>query len=558
MPQFARFSISTPSRHPANQAGYDSDHHRYRPDYVIPPFWVLKLAFTPEGLLEPSEGKITLPPQIASYRWTVQQVGGPFSATIDRTPSPLLTTEVRVPESGEYEITLQVNLTDGNRETSIRNYRLRDFLIVGIGDSFASGQGNPDVPAIAAPDQQVICKATSLAILATRTDEFLTGFAQALADGGKDLIEYLPFVGAIVVAELNGVGDTLGYIDETIDYLKDTVVSVGRDVEAAFVEGVEEIFGFGDSGGDPGPQPARWQEKNAYRSYRSGQSLAAGEIERQDAFAADRITFLSFARTGSEIQSGLLGPRTMDEVLGENGVAIDGWTQNRGQIAEASETVGNRPIDALIISIGINDVGFSKLVTNSILYASGQKRKQRIRGASNKVTTTYPGDLAQLKAAIENHLHPRHVFITEYPIGIFKEIADGTPPCGVLGSVVPNPGTVFSEGLNLDQSDAIDLGEVGALLNNTIRKKADEFGWALIDGIERGFDGFGYCAKKSFFVSAEESCLNQGDFEGMLHPNRLGHATTRDCIAVALRRTLFPAHWLEPVLHVVMVQALTA
>jgi hypothetical protein len=122
-----------------------------------------------------------------------------------------------------------------------------------------------------------------------------------------------------------------------------------------------------------------------------------------------------------------------------------------------------------------------------------------------------------------------------------------------LGSFVPNPATGLAlRGLNLDQSDAIDYGQVGKLLNEKIREKADEFGWVLVDGIEKGFDGHGYCAKRSFFVSAQESCLNQGDFEGMLHPNKSGHAVTRDRIAQALREHLFAQEWLEPVLQVMM------
>ena len=85
----------------------------------------------------------------------MDQVGGPFSETIPKTRgtfAPILA--VSVPSPGEYEITLTVNLVDGRTpESHSRLYHLRDFLIVGIGDSFASGQGNPDVLAVPAPDQ---------------------------------------------------------------------------------------------------------------------------------------------------------------------------------------------------------------------------------------------------------------------------------------------------------------------------------------------------------------------------------------------------------------------
>jgi hypothetical protein len=147
-------------------------------------------------------------------------------------------------------------------------------------------------------------------------------------------------------------------------------------------------------------------------------------------------------------------------------------------------------------------------------------------------------------------LNPGRVFITEYPIGIFKEIAEGAEPCGVLGSTVPNPGTL--EGLDLDGSDAIDLGNLGILLNAMLREKARSFGWAYVDGIEHAFDGHGYCSNRPYFVSAEESCLNQGDFEGMLHPNASGHKATGECIAQALLRGLVDRAWLGPAMHMTM------
>ena len=301
--------------------------------------------------------------------------------------------------------------------------------------------------------------------------------------------------------------------------------------------------------------PRAWQEPLAYRSYRAGASLAAAEIEREDAFGADRTTFLSFARTGAEIERGLLGPRTVDEVLGDSNVPIDSWTGNRGQVEEAVDTIGNRRIDVLIVTIGINDLGFSGLVTRAILKASGQKRSERIRGAKNRIANEYPAALGRLKEEIDRALDPRHVVICEYPVNIFKEIADElVEPCGILGTTyVPNPatGTEF-EGLDLDGPDARDFGEVGLLLNRTISQKAGEFGWTVVDGIVRDFDGHGYCASESYFVSAEESCLNQADFEGMLHPNAAGHGATRDRIASVLRDKLQSPDWLEPALHVLM------
>jgi hypothetical protein len=64
------------------------------------------------------------------------------------------------------------------RRTSSRRYTLRDLLVVGIGDSFASGQGNPDAPAVRAPDEKAICKVTSLALFARRVEDAVTAFVE--------------------------------------------------------------------------------------------------------------------------------------------------------------------------------------------------------------------------------------------------------------------------------------------------------------------------------------------------------------------------------------------
>lgn len=556
------FSISTPSRHPANQSGYDPDprNPHYRADYVNPAFWILNLQAIPLDLGESANGEALIPPHIASFQWTVNHVAGFFSKTITKEHSPaMMNTAVQVPQPGEYEITLQVNLTKGEPEIHTQNYRLRDLLIVGIGDSFASGQGNPDVPAIPSLDEQVVCKLTTIALALTKVTEAIKNFITSLRKETKEKIEdYLPFMGKMVVAQMTAVEDIVGFVKGKIENLNDAVVAVPKGVGGAVVEGAEEVaswFGFGDGGESDEIRSRRagWQEPNAYRSYRSGQSLAARQIETDTPFGADRITFLSFARSGSEIDDGLLGPRTVDPdlLLTEfDNLSLDGWTKNRGQIQEAKDTVQNRRIDALIITIGVNDLGFTTLLKKSLLWTSGERRTQRIKGVERRLDQEFPLELENLKNAINSQLGPRKVFITEYPVGIFKEL-ETQKPCGILGSFsIEN---VFA-GFDVDKSDAKAMGELGRLLNKKIRAKADEFGWVFVDGIQQGFDGHGYCSSRPYFVSAEESCRNQGDFEGTLHPNKLGHEVTRDCIARALKRELLAPeeNWLEPILHVMM------
>jgi lysophospholipase L1-like esterase len=554
-----KFSISTPSRHPANQNGYDATTHRYRSDYVNPKFWTLNLDAS-VGFPKQGFGSNRVPFNVVSYQWTVSRVGGTFSRTIvkHRSDEEMWKVEVQLPNPGTYEVTLQVNLINNQKEITTRRYRLRDFLIVSVGDSFAAGQGNPDVPAIPSPDERLLCEATSISLIISAVQEEIRNFLQKLEGEGKEKIEeYLPYLGKVIVAAIDGVEDIAGYIKKGAVAITGLFVEAAKDLGEAFLN----VIGIGDSEVVI-PRPARWQEPNAYRSYRSGHSLAARQIETENEFGADRITFLSFARSGSEIDDGLLGPRTVRVKGFSETLAIDDWIGNRGQVEEVRDTIGNRSIDALIITIGGNDVGFANALTDFVKndFLSVDTREERdeiVREAEIKLTQSLPQDFDQLNQAIVTQLGPRTVLITEYPTGLFtkldanSEVKDGGP-CGLFAT---------SLNVDLDVDDGRVVRTLGNSLNELILAKADQFEWQYVDRIKQAFDGHGYCAEDSFFVSAEESCLSQGDFEGTMHPNKKGHRITRDQLARVLRNELgirevpqiaTDSTWLEPVLSIMM------
>jgi len=577
-------AISTPSRHPANQKGYNSLLHRYNPEYVNPPSWEIIVSVFFSGLGETEEGHPGIPPEVKSIEWHIKQKQGTFEKILSKNPSSsMFRTKVQIPAPGEYEITLQVKNNDESVDRVERNFRLRDFLIVSIGDSFSSGEGNPDVPAVPSSDQKLFCKTTTPTMAITKLKSFLVGYISemknALGVGLSTIASRLPLAGNALSLGITTSFQMAGFIANFTKQLANVAIDFLHTAEGAITEGVEEVagfFGIGDGGesDEVAPHPAIWQEPLAHRSYRSGHSLAARQLERQDAFSADRITFLTFARSGSDIPNGLLGGRTFDPDLlsTEEGISasdvpilteIDTWTNKRGQVNEAQETIGDRPIDALIVTIGINDLGFSSVVSKTILKASGQKRKDRIAGVRRRINEDLPAEFDLLKAAIDTKLNPKKVFITEYPVNVFKDIADGKKPCGVLQTTIPVPispafpGGLLLVGLDLDKTEAHELGVVGDELNAKIREKANEFGWIMIDGIKDGFEGHGYCSGSSFFVFAEESCRDQGDFDGMLHPNKKGHSITRDCIVNTLQQELISKeekgnNWLEPILHIMM------
>lgn len=565
----AQFSISMPSRHPANQKGdeaYDRENHQYRQDYVKPKFWILQLsALYARHQSERDDGVFEVPNDLLSFKWSVRQIDGPFSQSIIEQRSPRMgRVEFKVPAAGEYEISLQVNLRNGRSVSSTQRYRFRDFLVVSIGDSFASGEGNPDTPAIPSVDEKLACKAATLKIFYKQVEKYVQPFLLPSLELNKFILKSLPFVGGMAAS---GIALTEDAAKEVLGWaLKFSGIPLGitiaKGVAGGFVEGAEAVlglFGVGDGGefDEVIAQKARWIEEYAHRSYRSGHSLAAREAEDESYDRADRITFLSFARSGSEIKNGLLEPRAF------TGIHSDTWIGDIGQIEEVRRTVADRTIDALVITIGGNDIGFAGALTGLVLNdnfilgklqsAGGNdafERKLIEEKAIKEINTKLSSHFDSLKKAIDTKLHPRKVFITEYPTGLFTKFDSN-------GQVINDrPGGVFDSWFDLDltKEDGKTVRRVGEKLNQLIRSKADEYGWVYVSGIDQGFAGHGYSAQRPYIVGAEESCRTQKDFEGHMHPNKDGHNVYRDYIARALHKHIISpeAEWLEPVLFMMM------
>jgi hypothetical protein len=565
---FADFWIRVPTRHPAAHAAYDPERHRYRPDYVRPPGWTMELTASVPELDEPAprplgkelEGiddeRPVLPDTIESYTWTVTEMTDPsraFSTTVtkDRGAPQPWRVSVMVPRTGSYDVHLSVRTTTGAVENS-KDFRIRDILMVSIGESFASGQGNPDLPAVLSRSQTLSCKQTTLAMLRDKLTEVYEDYQDKLADKGG-------LLGKFAARRLQGLQDDVEMVEHIAGVVVDFFANMGRAI-------------FGGSS-RPSPRPARWQEPAAYRSYQSGPARAAYLLESESDHHADRVTFLSFARSGAEIQAGLLGPRTTSD-----GEPIDGWIGNIGEIEELVNTVGDRPIDVLHISIGGNDVRFSGTLTDvvagdipqfaaftpwALVFQAGNDvdaRRKAVAEAERRLGVLRRVGFPALVEAVAE-LRPGQVSINEYPIGLFERMrADGSPfderGCGVFSG--PD--------VDLSLDDWLAIKQLGVKLNALIHDVAadPDNRWILIDAIAEQFAGHGYCAtadpsrpgpatnrRGSYFNSAEQSCRNQGDFEGTMHPNEHGHEVFAERIAAVIGAETGPRdRWLTPALQV--------
>lgn len=590
--ELPRFSIYTSHYPVLGPNYYDAVTHLYNPDYVTPKGHDLYInAFPGEEVIEtihdpePPQGggrpedikiyRLKVPSDTKAIDFSIEQVDGQFSDStsmivgdLQRSSSqrpPSLddwSWNARVPREGIYQITVKLRNNDGGGPQGTRRITVQDFLIVSIGDSSASGQGNPDVPG--------------------RPKGFEVDFSW------WDLI---PPLG---IYKITAAAAEWGW-----NYLKQKFTTLTRAAEAKI---------------DMDPDPI-WLEWRAYRSLQSGPALAARRLESD----GRTVTFLSFARSGAEIIQGLIGPRTREGDIPKallercfdklilfyvtnefNGtssleanctsvirelsknidvapqslclglpsiglspelsllklcstvaedvlkmleeadivpipkVPIDTWIHNLGQIEEAKDTLGDRRIDALLINIGVNDVGMSGTLEDMIKndfgffkVRSDTNERRKIRRRVEKRLSELPALFEKLEEALKT-LNVRHVYLIEYPTSLFDR-KDGKPARGC---------EIFTSFLDFDltKGDAIIVKETAVALNAALKREAEKRGWFFVSGVAERFSGRGYCTSNNirYFVQAEESLVLQGDTEGTIHPNGPGHQVYAEQIAAAV------------------------
>ena len=292
---------------------------------------------------------------------------------------------------------------------------------------------------------------------------------------------------------------------------------------------------------------ATWEDEKCHRSHFAGQAQAALALENADPHTS--VTFVQLSCSGATI-----------------GTA-------EGQIDTAATVVGDREVDAVLMSLGGNDANFSQIIAACIAQepCNNPPFVQQTQDALNVVlecSTTIPfvdicagqfdswiaiaggatsgrdvflegvGTLPAKYDELGRKLHdtfpaiasdPKRVYITEYPNATQDETGNECGPRPDRADPLVNlPGlspaewtwaaeTVTRDGLNVELAKAAALGE-----------------WTLVGGIFDGFATHGYCSDNSWFVRLQDSLALQRDPKGTLHPNQQGQAVIGEHIHAAL------------------------
>ena len=341
---------------------------------------------------------------------------------------------------------------------------VRDLLIAGLGDSVASGDGNPDRP-VALADEGFCFRRLDAAVRVEYFRPSRVGFKGVRACGSGS-----------VESDRN---------------------------EWALLS-------------------ARWMGGACHRSLYGHQLRAALALAVESPHVA--VTFLPLACTGATIDTGLLAGQRSRELNCGSGTACPRIspaqvTQLRDLLARARRTQPGRSLDLMFLTIGANDIDFPGLVADIIIESAAERRLFRSTGIISTVEASQailekklPGDFARLRAALRplvDNMFERIVYVS---YGNPALGADGKPCPGGREGFDVNPSfsvgadrlartTAFVERKFLPALKAIaNCDAAGACADPAERM-------TFADAHQADFAAHGFCAKADTDPPFDRQCF---------------------------------------------------
>ncbi len=359
--------------------------------------------------------------------------------------------KLNIPYPKGARITVMMN----GREIAWQDITVKDIFVVGIGDSFASGEGNPDHP---------------------------------------------------------------------VQLSRSRAAYYGKDPSGKELAGYPTREGNWKTIGDPAFQSkaADWSARPCHRSLYSYQLRAALQLALENPKRA--VTYAGFACAGAEIPIGLFKrykgtdwaksypflpqiSAVSNAICGEGEAATEkdytsAYSQV-GRVPDLSELVllkcynkNKRKIDLVMVSIGGNDVGFSKIVAGAVFRQKSFLRRAATYGSSLSIARSKLKELRHRYKALNKAMHyilgipwsePERIILTAYPGMSFQQ--DGTSICTKdSGGFSVHPEFRVNE-KELERGEAF-----GDELYSVMRSSAKAQGWTFVDAHRESFRGHGFCA----------------------------------------------------------------
>jgi lysophospholipase L1-like esterase len=422
---------------------------------------------TKESYLTPIDHPVTVRlagqiPVGATCAWTFDDGQGPRQSVLD-CAEPI---NLRVVYGRATVATVDVSSGADTPQRISTEIQVRDIFIAGLGDSVASGEGNPD--------RQI-----------------------ALSDEGFCFQSYL-----------GGPGS---------EYFRPSRAGY-KGGRACGSPGQIQVWQR---------QSAVWFNPACHRSLYSYQTRTAIALAVQYPHIA--VTYLPLACTGATIADGLFGTQRARECLvSKSGVDCQGkvnaqLTELREAVTAAKRRQPDRKLDLVLLSIGANDINFSGLVANVIVDSPTEREIFKRSGVLGSVedsrealTNDLPRGFSKLRSALKPLVGDMsHVVFVSYAN---PALLNGAPcPGGRAGFDVHPSFNADPQRLNsvasyvqrefLPRLKALALCQSGVLCRDPA---ADRM--TFVDAHQPAFADHGFCARGPNDPEFDQACFSaKGD-----------------------------------------------
>jgi hypothetical protein len=240
------------------------------------------------------------------------------------------------------------------------------------------------------------------------------------------------------------------------------------------------------------------------------------------------VTFLHLSCSGGKLSEGILRPY--------GGVRKERGELLRPQIDELQDLVPTRSIDALVVSIGGNDVGFAKIIirciTNKIVSCTDPQSSasETFRRGIGQLTADLPDFRDELAGRFGSRLAQDRIVLAGYPDFTRDQNGDYCEFGRSSGGFMTRAEWRWASERLLDRlTDVVE----------DFTQRQDP-AWAF-GRAPASFRTHGYCSSDTWMVSLSTTFGAVGDKNGAFHPNAAGQrAMGRSSILPALRNWLVP------------------
>ncbi len=395
--------------------------------------------------------------------------------------------------------------------TTTTDILVKDLLIVSLGDSIASGEGNPDIAWDLSPfatngvfntpkweleqcDRSALAGTALAAKRLENADPHTSVTFIHLACSGGRIVQIPEKVVTSAARTSAGQIAMLPGPRVTGDVKLDVTAATSGDTLTVYVE--------------TSPDGTTWTTLFTFTKTGTGELTESLDLDVRYyrirwAISGGSFTFSVSAPDG---HGGLLEPyRGINEpAAGDAPLAP--------QLTQLLALIGSRVPDAILISTGANDIKFSDVIKKCI--TTDCRTDPETLAQLADLFAQLPGKYTMLAdALIDAGIDPSTIYLTEYPeqtqngAGIYTSII-GIPEIGI-GAITP-------EELEWAHTNVV------VPLTAAVHAAAAAHDWHVVSGISDQFVAHGYASDDHWVVQLGESLLSQKDINGSFHPNAKG------------------------------------